>query len=105
VDLGQVQVCIARTKPNFNQATFLQSGGFDSKYNFYKDGTKYDGTPPSPATPPRIIIGGYVDYSHLKFSRAYPLEGYFCEMLYYNRYLTNAEINALEIYVRKKWIG
>ena len=34
VDLGQVQVCIARTKLNFNQASFLQSGGFDSKYNF-----------------------------------------------------------------------
>lgn len=105
VDLGVVQTFIGRTKLSFNQTSWLQSGGLDSKYNFYNDGTKYTGTPVSPSTPSRIVIGGYFDSTYSKFSRAYPMEGYFCEMLYYNRYLTNAEINGLEIYMKRKWIG
>jgi hypothetical protein len=34
-----------------------------------------------------------------------PFEGYFCELLFWDRILTESESNSVELYLRKKWIG
>lgn len=38
-------------------------------------------------------------------TNVYAFEGYFCELLYWDRLLSRSESNAVEAYLKKKWIG
>jgi len=38
-------------------------------------------------------------------SNVWPFEGHFCELLYFNRALSDSESNSVEQYLKKKWAG
>ena len=52
---------------------------------------------PWPSTPHSPSIRG-------KTEKLFPLEGFFCEFLYYNRYLSDSESNSVEAYLKEKWM-
>lgn len=105
VDLGSTQVSIIRTNVVSNTAkfNFYQQRGFDTKSEYYT-GVVNPGTVSVTLTNPKIVIGSYWD-SGGRGGNAHPLEGFFCEMMYFNRYLNTAETNALEQYIKMKWLS
>jgi hypothetical protein len=112
-DLDSLQIVISKT--GFNSSLFrriskfvvLQEKGFDSKLEYYNNDTLLFGNredfQPAAVYPLSISIGSYFYSSLTKFANAYPLEGYFCEMLYFNRYLEDYEINTIGSYLLRKW--
>jgi hypothetical protein len=104
--LNTTQIAIIRTKNGISKFNWLQGNGFDTRTEYYINTSINTGSPITPSSPIKLIIGSYIDTPlSNKFAGAYPMEGYFCEMLYYNRYLKTSEINALEQYLKMKWIG
>lgn len=104
IDLGSTQIVIIRTKSGDNLAkfNFYQQRGFDIKSGYYS----YTVNPGLSATfsNPKIVIGSVWE-TGTRVGNAHPLEGYFCEMMYFNRYLKTSEVNGLEQYLKMKWIG
>jgi hypothetical protein len=106
-DVNALQVLISRTKIDnkISKFTILQENGLDSKQEFYKNDEllfeKYDMSPV--VGPFGLSIGSYYYNTLNKTSNAYPLEGYFCEMLYFNRFLEDDEINTIGSYLIRKW--
>jgi hypothetical protein len=49
----------------------------------------------------RLSIGDYYAFT----PNNYGFRGYFCEMIYYTRYLTDNEHDKVIQYLKKKWIG
>ena len=111
IDLGSTQVLILRTKSGISKFNWLHQRGFDTKTEYYINSSSNTSTPVIPTSPAKLVIGSYNDAVSgvagigLRGGGAHPLEGYFCEMLYYNRYLTTAETNALEQYIKMKWLS
>jgi hypothetical protein len=103
-DLGATQITIVRTKTGITKYNFYQQNGFDSQTEFY-EGIFATSSPILFSGSVKVVIGSLDNSLGAKGSAAYPMEGYFCEMLYYNRYLTTAETNALEQYIKMKWIS
>jgi len=52
-----------------------------------------------------LIIGGPWTGTKNKVSKLYPIEGFFCEFIYFNRFLSDAEYHSVSRYLKKKWIG
>ena len=51
-----------------------------------------------------LILGSPWSFGKNKAEKLYPLEGFFCEFLYYNRYLNDSEYHTISRYLKKKWI-
>lgn len=110
-DANALQIMVVKTgqsgiKQRLTKFINLQENGFDSKFDFYQnDSIKYDpGYQIYPPTAPlRLTIGSYYDETLNKFTNGYPLEGYFCEMMYYNRFLEDDEMNTIASHLLRKW--
>lgn len=51
-----------------------------------------------------ISIGAFWPVTSLSIPTGkYPMEGFFCEWLYFDRYLTDSETNTVREYLRRKW--
>jgi hypothetical protein len=105
IDLGSTQILILRTKSGISKFNWLHQGGFDTKTEYYINTSSNTGEPVIPTSPAKLVIGSYNDNLSPRANGAHPIEGFFCEMLYYNRYLTTAETNALEQYIKMKWLS
>lgn len=104
-DNNSTQIMIIRTKSGVNKFNFYQDKGFNSETLYFTgDGSISTGSSVIPASPIKLVLGAYHD-STTFYNNANAFEGFFCEMLYFNRYLRTAEINGLEQYLKMKWIG
>jgi hypothetical protein len=104
VDLNTTQIFLGRIKTGISKLNFYQDRGFDTKTDYYVNTSINTGAAVLPTSPVKIVIGSYWD-TGTRFSGAHPMEGYFCELMIFNRYLTTAEINLIEQYVKMKWIS
>jgi hypothetical protein len=111
-DVNALQIQITKTgltrlgRTKLPKFISLQENGFDSKCEFYKDDSlfyPYGQLSAGLPIPYGISIGSYYYGSWNKSTNQYPLEGYFCEMLYYNRFLDDSEVNTVSAYLLKKW--
>ncbi len=107
VDRNTLQIMIARTRNDSGVSKFisLQENGFDSKLEYYNNGDLIlSQNLSSLAQPPfALSIGSFFYQSLNKTTDQHPLEGYFCEMLYYNRFLEDHEVNTIGTHLLRKW--
>jgi hypothetical protein len=98
-----------RIQPNLKKMSFV----FDD-YEFVDDfmsskittrGIKSTGLVHDVGNAATLIIGGPWIGGQLKDQKLYPIEGFFCEFLYFNRYLSDGENHLVSRYLKKKWIN
>jgi hypothetical protein len=67
-------------------------------------GFKLEGSSVAVGTTAYLSIGAYWPVTSFAspFGK-YPMEGFFCEWLYFDRYLTDSETNTVREYLRRKW--
>jgi hypothetical protein len=109
--LGKTCITAVRVQPYLKKLGF----GFDG-HDFYEDisaprlteyssrGIRLDRDSLPVGTNATLIFGSPWWRTANKVNRLYPLEGYFCEFLYFNRFLTDSEANSVRQYLNKKWI-
>jgi hypothetical protein len=84
---------------------------FSASSSFYENCFKYNSIistttgASSPVPNAWMTIGSYwhSNRNDSNFDNKYPFEGYFCEFLHYNRYLTDEETNSIREYLKLKW--
>ena len=83
---------------------------YTTNINYYKsrfsnngDGNKLSYMPRSGGNGTYLVIGSFGTRPNVFANRSYPFEGYFCELLHYNRFLNDEEVNAIREYLKMKW--
>ena len=80
---------------------------FNGNRSYYKmRNFRITGSASSPGPRPLLVIGAYWPYT-IPFNTTeggyYPFEGHFCELLNYDRYLSDEETNSIREYLKMKW--
>jgi len=115
--IEKVNLTIARTQNNLKKISFIYenndwvddfSGGFNNPNNVYKlTGPVYgltysENTVNLPLGTQSMAIGTIAS-GVVRTGFYHGFYGYFCELLYYNRFLSDYETNSLKAYLREKW--
>lgn len=106
--LDKVCMTVARCQNDLKKISFLFENNdyvddFSATRTFPSRGLKLTGPVYSLASPQKFILGTYKDNSVSYGSRRYPFKGFFCEFLYYDRFLTDDETNIIKTYLKRKW--
>jgi hypothetical protein len=108
---GKVNIFGTRYKDGMKKFTILRREFYHSE-NFRPKYGRYTNLAITVASPVLTIGAGWPGYGTggsintvRDLGNGQPFEGYFCEMLVFTRVLTNGEANAVESYLKKKWIG
>lgn len=107
--LNQTCMTSVRIQPNLKKMGFV----FDD-YEYIDDflssrnttrGIKNTGDVQDVGNNATLIIGSPWIGGAPKTSKLYPIEGFFCEFLYFNRFLSDSEYHNVSRYLKKKWIN
>ena len=94
-DINSISVDIFSTRNNLNNLSKFHNTNLYGSMEGYTNAT-YSLT----TTSNELTIGDY----HTGSSEITGFKGYFCELLYYNRYLTDVEHEKVIQYLKNKWI-
>jgi len=101
--LTQVRIQSGLKKMGFSFRGYDFIDDFQSSKIYADRGIKNTGTVYDVGLNATLVIGSPWSSGKLKNNSRYPLEGFFCEFLYYNRYLSDSEYDTVSRYLKKKW--
>lgn len=110
--LGKTCLTVVRNQNNLKKMSFIFNGseiiddfmGGTYVKPYVVRGNKFSGRIETVGNQATICIGSSWNGGKNSTSKAYPLEGFFCEFLHYNRNLTDTEYRSVRTYLEKKWI-
>jgi hypothetical protein len=106
--LNKVCMTIVRTQRDLKKIGFLtEDNSFVDDFVANTVATdrpiKLTGQVYSPGPSASLVFGAYRPSSYTVQSNFYPFQGYFCEFIYFDRYLTDDEANTVKEYLKMKW--
>jgi hypothetical protein len=108
---GKVNIFSTRYKDDLKKFTIIRPG-FHSSESFQPRYGRYTNLAATVTNPVLTIGAGWPGYglagsvnTQREFAQSQPFEGFFCEMLVFNRVLSHSETNAVEEYLKSKWIN
>jgi hypothetical protein len=107
--LNKMCMTLVRSQSGLKKIGFMtETDDFIDDFTAFKyapddRGIKLTGPVYSPGLTASMVIGAYRPVSYTVQANYYPFVGFFCEFLYYDRFLTEDEANSVKQYLKLKW--